>query len=91
MKNLAIAIVVIAVTSNVLAGTYSGGAGSAAEPYKISDVNDINELRVTSGDWNSNFIMTDDIDLSGTVYTEALFGPDESNDTIGLLPKNCTN
>jgi len=81
MKRLAITIVVIAVTSNVLGGTYSGGAGSAADPYRISSDNDINELRVTSSDWGYHFIMTDDIDLSGTVYSKALFGPDDANGT----------
>ena len=47
------------------AGTYSGGSGTAEDPYKISTVADWQELIATSADWNKNFILINDIDFEG--------------------------
>ena len=79
MKKIAVTVIVIATISNVLAGTYNGGAGTEMYPYHIADANDIEELRVTSDDWNLHFIMTADIDLSGTVYPDAVIAPDTNS------------
>lgn len=45
-------------------GTYSGGNGSASDPYKISNISDLEELMDTQGDWGSYFILTQNIDCS---------------------------
>ncbi len=44
---------------------YSGGDGSVATPYLISDPNDWQELMVTSADWDSHFLLTVDLDFGG--------------------------
>ncbi|NLH18272.1 MAG: hypothetical protein GX455_16990 [Phycisphaerae bacterium] len=44
---------------------YSGGDGSAANPYKISAVADWELLTNTPADWSKNFILVNDIDLGG--------------------------
>jgi hypothetical protein len=45
------------------AGTYSGGSGTAADPYRISKTADWRELIAASGDWSKNFILLNNIDL----------------------------
>jgi hypothetical protein len=51
------------------AGTYSGGAGTGADPYRIGTVGDWLELTVTSGDWGRYFLLTADLNLVGIPLT----------------------
>jgi hypothetical protein len=51
------------------AGTYSGGSGTAADPYRISTVADWQELTAASADWDKNLILDNDIDLAGASLT----------------------
>ena len=53
---------------SILAGTYSGGAGTSADPYKIANINDLIELSNTTADWATGkyFIQTAHIDASST-------------------------
>jgi len=51
------------------AGTYSGGEGTAEDPYWISTVADWSELIATSADWDKNFILINDIDFGGANLT----------------------
>lgn len=57
----------LATTAN--AGTYSGGSGIEADPYKISTIADWQELIATQADWSQDFILLNDIDLSGVSVT----------------------
>jgi len=50
---------------NLLCGTYSGGDGSIGNPYKIADINDLEELMDTHSDWNSSFILIANINCNG--------------------------
>jgi hypothetical protein len=59
-----ILIVSVLLAPPALAGTYSGGTGTAKYPYIIADANDLNEIGLYSGDWDKHFILVDDIDLS---------------------------
>jgi len=63
LKALVIAVIVLCLFSNVFA--YSGGSGSAEDPYQIGTVADWNELMNTQSDWDANFIMIADINLQG--------------------------
>ncbi|MBF0245355.1 MAG: hypothetical protein HQL31_08795 [Planctomycetes bacterium] len=47
-------------------GTYSGGDGTAGNPYKIANLNDLQKFQDTSDDWDKYFIQTADIDASDT-------------------------
>jgi hypothetical protein len=53
--------------NNLFSGTYSGGNGSADNPYQLSTPTDLNELMNTTDDWVSGkyFIVTQNIDCSG--------------------------
>ena len=48
-----------------LPGQFSGGAGTAASPYQIANVRDLNNIRGASY-LNKYFIQTNDIDLWAT-------------------------
>jgi len=51
------------------AGIYSGGNGSADNPYQISSIANWQELMATSSDWDKHFILTADIDMQGVAMT----------------------
>jgi hypothetical protein len=51
------------------AGTYSGGTGTAEDPYQISTVADWQELITASADWDKHFILLNDIDFGGIDLT----------------------
>ncbi len=48
----------------VFAGTYSGGLGTADDPFRIGTTADWEELAENSIDWSQHFILTADIDLA---------------------------
>ncbi|NLH15161.1 MAG: hypothetical protein GX455_01145 [Phycisphaerae bacterium] len=48
---------------------YSGGNGTAEDPYKISTVTDWQELIATSADWDKSFVLLNDIDFAGANLT----------------------
>ena len=49
--------------------SYSGGAGTEANPYQIGTVSDWQQLMSTSGDWGKAFVLISDIDLAGVNLT----------------------
>ena len=51
-------------------GSYSGGSGTAEDPYLISNAADLNTLGDTSADWNKNFKLTADINMSAYTGTQ---------------------
>ncbi|HUV42061.1 MAG TPA: GLUG motif-containing protein [Sedimentisphaerales bacterium] len=60
-----------AFTSAAWAGTYSGGSGTEADPYLISTAEDMQSIGANPGDWDRDFLLTADIDLSA--YTGKQF------------------
>jgi hypothetical protein len=61
-KILMAACLVFCLFSSVWA--YSGGTGTPANPYKIANVADWNDLMNTSGDWDKYFILTANLDFN---------------------------
>jgi hypothetical protein len=59
---------------------YSGGSGMAEDPYKIASAADLIALGDSLEDYNKNFILTTDIDLSGHVFTDAVIAKDTGSD-----------
>jgi hypothetical protein len=60
---------------------YSGGAGTAQNPYQIANPNDLLVLAADTNDYNKCFILTADIDLDPNlpgrqVFTKAIIAPD---------------
>ncbi|MBN2020454.1 MAG: S8 family serine peptidase [Sedimentisphaerales bacterium] len=66
--------------SNVVA--YSGGSGTADDPYKIDSKADLLELAATAADYDKCFILTADIDMDGQVFTDAIIGAAEFTGTF---------
>jgi hypothetical protein len=54
---------------------YSGGDGSAVNPYQIANVNDLLELRTDYDNYSKNFNLTANIDLEGEIFYIALISP----------------
>ena len=69
MKNLLLYVSMLLFMSigTLFAQTYSGGAGTAENPYQISTLEDLRYLSEEGeADWDKHFIMTNDIDASDT-------------------------
>ena len=64
--------VVIPVTLSSEPLKYSGGSGTVAEPYQIGTPEDMIEMHNTPEDYGMSFVLIDDIDLSGMIFTKAL-------------------
>ena len=60
----------------VFAGGYGGGVGTPEDPYQIWTVEHLDELGVTTDDYDKAFILMADLDLGGIVYTAAPIAPD---------------
>jgi hypothetical protein len=68
------AVVVIGVGLSSVCFAYSGGLGTAENPYKIATKVDLLELAGATADYNKCFILTADIDMAGQVFTMAVIG-----------------
>lgn len=55
---------------------YSGGTGTADDPYKIAKAADITEMAEYVTDYNKYFIMKADIDMEGQIFTTAIIAAD---------------
>lgn len=62
---------------------YSGGSGTAADPYQIVTKADLLYLGTNTTDYTRNFILTANIDLAGEVFTNAVIAADISSETYG--------
>jgi hypothetical protein len=60
---------VLCISGNLWAGTYSGGGGTAGNPYKIANVTDWQELMGASTEWDKHFVLVSHIDLAGITPT----------------------
>ena len=63
---------------------YSGGSGTADDPYKIANVADLLALAADTGDYDKHFVLTTDIDLDpnlpgNRIFTTAVIAPDTDN------------
>ncbi len=60
-------VIIVAIQFSLFGGNYSGGDGLTAETaFIIADLDDLQELQNTSGDWDAFFKQTNDIDASPT-------------------------
>ena len=74
------AVLVILFTFTAISrADYSGGLGTAAEPYEIDTVADWQALMDTPTDWDKHFILTADIDVNGVPLSPV--GNDANNFT----------
>jgi len=72
---LLVAAITYAVVSLAQA-KYSGGSGTAQDPYQIATAEDLIALGETPQDYDKHFILTADIDLADHVFDKAVIAPD---------------
>jgi hypothetical protein len=77
------------VPSGIAYATYSGGSGTANDPYQIATAADLIALGETPEDYDKHFILMADIDLDPNlpgrkVFDKALIAPNV-NDVIGVF------
>ena len=56
-------ILLVGLAGISFAGTYSGGAGTAEDPYKIATAEDMQAIGADPNDWDKHFVLMADIDL----------------------------
>ncbi len=80
MRRKVFSIIITGVLLSSLALGYSGGSGTAENPYQIVDANDLLALAGTPTDYNKCFILMADVNLQGQVFTKAIIAADTSSD-----------
>ncbi|MDI6451783.1 GLUG motif-containing protein [Anaerobaca lacustris] len=68
---------------------YSGGSGTADDPYQIATAADLIALGETPEDYDKHFILTADIDLDpnlpgGKIFDRAVIAPDVNDTTLSF-------
>ena len=62
---------------------YSRGTGESSNPYQIATAKHLLQMSDHPEDWDKQFILTGDPNLSGHTFTTALIAPDTNNVTAG--------
>jgi hypothetical protein len=60
---------------------YSGGSGTSDDPWQIATLADLQAMAAAPADWDKDFILTADLDLSSLSLSAALIAPDTDPDT----------
>jgi len=68
------------------AGTYSGGTGTEADPYKIGTAEDLIELSNSTSDWNKVFIQTANVAFNSDHTLQDWNGNGTSGPAAGFSP-----
>ena len=63
-------IILFGYAAGICLAKYSGGDGSEAAPYRISDANDMNDIGLHEEDWDSHFVMVNDVNLAQFTGTQ---------------------
>jgi hypothetical protein len=72
-------VVIMSVSAQAKPFKYSGGSGTAEDPYIIAIAGDLTELSSNIDDYDANFIVTADINLSSYTGTTAVIARDIDN------------
>ena len=65
---------------SIVSAKYSGGSGEPNDPYQIADTNDLLLLAADTNDYNDCFILINDINMAGQVFTKAIIAADIISD-----------
>jgi hypothetical protein len=76
MRRKVFSIIITGVLLSSLSFGYSGGSGTAEDPYQIADANDLLALAADTNDYSKYFILTADVNLQGQVFTTAIIAAD---------------
>jgi hypothetical protein len=81
MKRLVFAILITAGLSSIAGAKYSGGSGTADDPYQIANAADLLALAADTNDYDKNIVLTADIDLSSSgTFTTAVIAQNTYGD-----------
>jgi len=83
-RKAAVTFVLLFSLTGVYAGVYSGGVGSAENPFQIATPEDLNEIGDDPCDWDKHFILTVDINMADYTYSTALVAPDINDSNFGF-------
>ena len=67
-------------SSSSINAKYGGGTGEPNDPYLIYTTEHLNTIGAEPNDWDKNFKLMADIDLSGYEYERAVIAPDVGGD-----------
>jgi len=88
-------IILFCFTSGICLAKYSGGDGSPATPYRISNPYDMNNIGLHEEDWGSHFVMVNDVNLSEFTGTQfniiGYFSWEDGNAFTGVFDGNGFN
>ena len=73
---LSITAILTLAADSAFGSSYSGGSGTAGNPYQIASNADLLALAANTGDYSKCFILTADIDMEGQIFTEAIIAAD---------------
>ena len=76
---LLLGLIVVCLVACPALARYSGGSGTAEDPYQIAAAADLILLGETPGDYDKHFILTADIDLGNTSFYRAVIAPINSD------------
>ena len=79
VKRLVFRMLVIAAVCSIAHAKYSGGSGTAGNPYKIGSSADLLALAADTNDYNKCFILTADINLASYTFPTAVIASDINN------------
>ena len=60
---LMLTVVLVGMVGTSFAGTYSGGTGTAEDPYQIGTAEDMQAIGTDPNNWDKHFVLIADIDL----------------------------
>jgi hypothetical protein len=83
MRKTVLVLLLLLVPSVSLA-RYSGGSGEPNDPYRIATPEDLNDIGNHPEDFNDCFILVNNINMAGFIYSTALIAPDIDNSTAGF-------
>jgi hypothetical protein len=69
-RRLSFSVIILSLSYASFVSAYSGGSGTAADPYLISNAADMNALGIDFNDWDKSFKMTADINMSAYTGTQ---------------------
>ena len=72
MKNhsILISLAVVLFAASFTAARYSGGTGTADDPYRIATPQDLNDIGNHREDWDKYFILINDVNLAAYTGTQ---------------------
>ena len=81
-------VILFGFATSICLGKYSGGDGSEATPYRISNAYDMNDIGLHDEDWGKHFVMVNDVNLAQFTGTQFNIIGNDSNAFTGVFDGN---